>query len=211
MRQEAFIRSSVVHEGANESWTVDREGDHWYDAACDYAVERLGQGRILVIGSPLFECVELGAKGDVTYLDIRKPPILMNWVYGDAREIPLESESFDSVSSTCVVCHVGLGRYGDELDEGGDVKMLAEVARVLKPGGCAAICFGPCSLTLPDGNVARLGTSHRIYSPSAAVNMANAVGLKVLDLSIWDVVNKRWDRTPNILDSSYLMTYLSKG
>jgi hypothetical protein len=35
--------------------------------------------------------------------------------------------------------HVGDGRYGDALDVDGDLKMLAEIARVLRPGGLAIV------------------------------------------------------------------------
>jgi SAM-dependent methyltransferase len=31
--------------------------------------------------------------------------------------------------------HIGLGRYGDELDAQGDIKAARELVRVLKPGG----------------------------------------------------------------------------
>ena len=40
-----------------------------------------------------------------------------------------------SLSSICVVEHIGLGRYGDPLDPRGSEKSISEIIRVLKPGG----------------------------------------------------------------------------
>lgn len=54
---------------------------------------------------------------------------------GDIRNIPFENNSLESVSSLCVIEHVGLGRYGDELDPLGTEKAIGEFKRVLKSGG----------------------------------------------------------------------------
>jgi hypothetical protein len=42
-----------------------------------------------------------------------------------------------------VVEHIGLGRYGEPMDEQGDLKAIEELKRVLAPGG---ICFLLCLL-----------------------------------------------------------------
>jgi hypothetical protein len=40
-----------------------------------------------------------------------------------------------SLSSICVVEHIGLGRYGDPLDPHGTEKAVAELKRIVQPGG----------------------------------------------------------------------------
>ena len=53
----------------------------------------------------------------------------------DLCKLPFPDSSIDSLSCMHVVEHVGLGRYGDSLDPDGDLKAIAELKRVLAPGG----------------------------------------------------------------------------
>lgn len=55
---------------------------------------------------------------------------------GDAEDIGNMWGSFDAVTCVSVLEHVGLGWYGDPAgDEGKAGRIVAEMARVLKPGG----------------------------------------------------------------------------
>jgi len=74
----------------------------------------------------------------VTLIDLR--PIVvelenLHFEYGSILELPFPDETIDSLSSLCVVEHIGLGRYGDSLDPWGSEKAARELQRVLKPGG----------------------------------------------------------------------------
>lgn len=74
----------------------------------------------------------------VTMVDIRPLPTPLNTLdfqKGSILELPFESGSLPSVSSLCVIEHIGLGRYGDPLDPQGTEKALAELKRVVMPGG----------------------------------------------------------------------------
>ncbi|MFQ5491338.1 MAG: DUF268 domain-containing protein [Phycisphaerae bacterium] len=74
----------------------------------------------------------------VTMVDIRPlsvPLDSLKFLEGTLLDLPFESGSVPSVSSLCVVEHVGLGRYGDPLDPAGSEKALAELKRVVQPGG----------------------------------------------------------------------------
>ncbi len=55
-----------------------------------------------------------------------------------------------------VIEHIGLGRYGDPLDARGDLKALAELERVLKPGGDLLVA-------VPVGRTRVQFNAHRIY------------------------------------------------
>ena len=187
----------VAERSPDEPWyerreIAEREG-HFYAPLVDFALEALGSGdglSCLVVGSPLFEALELRLAGwEVGYLDIRKPPGGVRWHKGDAREMPFPEASFDAVSSTCVMCHVGLGRYGDRVDPRGDFKMMVEVARVLKPGGRAVLGAGPaaqCRFTR------RMGSMHRVYLPADLEAMAAHAGLEVLERRSWAQREVRW-------------------
>lgn len=74
----------------------------------------------------------------VTMIDIRPPDIeLPNLFFkkGSILELPFEDNSLESLSSLCVVEHIGLGRYRDTLDQYGSEKALKELHRVLKLEG----------------------------------------------------------------------------
>lgn len=218
MRLERVVECSASNYTPHENWNADaklRQG-HWYDASTQFAVKHLpdGDGRsCLVIGSPLFEAQALIDRGwDVTYLDIRVPPVhFRKFIQCDASNMTLESESFDALSSACVLTHVGLGRYGDPLVEHGDEKALAEMARVLKRGGRATITFGavidaPCMI--------RMGTTHRVYTLAEAERMLQAAGLSLVDLAVWNTAEKKWRSgekpTSDLGRFDYLSTFVKK-
>jgi len=74
----------------------------------------------------------------VTFVDIRPVEIGLpgfTFLGGSILELPFPDRSLGSVSSLCVIEHIGLGRYGDAFDALGSEKAAAELRRVLGPGG----------------------------------------------------------------------------
>jgi SAM-dependent methyltransferase len=74
----------------------------------------------------------------LTMVDIRPlslPLDSLKFKEGSILDLPFEKNSVESISSLCVVEHIGLGRYGDPLDPHGSEKAINELKRVLKPGG----------------------------------------------------------------------------
>ena len=74
----------------------------------------------------------------VTFVDIRPLPVQLpnlHFTKGDITALPFASESIESLSSVCVIEHIGLGRYGDPLDPFGSEKAAAELTRVLGQNG----------------------------------------------------------------------------
>lgn len=72
------------------------------------------------------------------FVDIRPPDIKLknlNHIEGSILKLPFKSNSIKSLSSLCVIEHIGLGRYGDEIDSYGCEKAIKEVQRVLSKGG----------------------------------------------------------------------------
>ena len=183
----------------SEEWHVERKAGraisidtHWYESSADFARRYLkvaGAGKLLSVASPIFEARELADDGwDVTYLDVRKPPRGVKWVKGDASKMPFADGSFDALSSSCVICHVGLGRYGDEKSNSGDMDMMRECRRVLKPGALAQI-----TLPIVDSvTVYRVGNCHRVYPAVAGLEMAEMAGFKVERYAIWATLAQRW-------------------
>lgn len=74
----------------------------------------------------------------VTLVDIRPVEITVpgfSFLPGSILALPFPDGSLASLSSLCVIEHIGLGRYGDPFDVRGSEKAAAELARVLAPGG----------------------------------------------------------------------------
>ena len=74
----------------------------------------------------------------VTMIDIRPLALPMESIRfrpGSITELPFADGTVASLSSLCVVEHIGLGRYGDPLDPDGTEKAVRELVRVLAPGG----------------------------------------------------------------------------
>ena len=189
------IRPYPTPATLGEAWTPEAKPGA-YRAGCDFAREVLGVGRgsCLVIGSALFEAQELKDLGwEVTYLDLRDPgKQSFKVVVADARDMQFADKSFDAVSTTCAITHIGTGRYGDRLDfDGGDEETLQQIARVLKLGGVGALSFGPCI----KGDISiRLGLIHRAYAVSDVSRLLKP--FEVEQIRIWSDVEMMWIAEP---------------
>lgn len=74
---------------------------------------------------------------ELTMIDIRPlslPMDTIKFIEGNILNLPFDNESIYSLSSLCVIEHIGLGRYGDPIDPKGSEKALNEIFRVLAPG-----------------------------------------------------------------------------
>jgi SAM-dependent methyltransferase len=75
----------------------------------------------------------------------------------DLTRLPFADNSINSLSCMHTIEHIGLGRYGDQIDPNGDIKAINELIRVVKPGG--SILF-----VAPVGKSKIEFNAHRIYS-----------------------------------------------
>jgi hypothetical protein len=74
----------------------------------------------------------------VTMVDIRPlslPLESLKFQKGSILDLPFADNSISSLSSLCVIEHIGLGRYGDPLDVSGSLKACKELSRVIALGG----------------------------------------------------------------------------
>jgi hypothetical protein len=70
---------------------------------------------------------------DIRPIDLKLPNL--SFIKGSILDLPFEDNSISSVSSLCVIEHIGLGRYGDPLDPFGSEKAIQEIKRVTKSNG----------------------------------------------------------------------------
>ncbi len=98
----------------------------------------------------------------VKYVDIR--PLRtgvpgLTGVQGSVCELPFADQSVRSLSCLHVIEHIGLGRYGDPLEPQGWLRGLAELQRVLAPGG-------QLLLGTPCGRSRVVFHAHRVFDPA---------------------------------------------
>ena len=75
----------------------------------------------------------------------------------DLTNLDFESNSIESLSCMHSIEHIGLGRYGDEIDPDGDLKAISELKRALKNDG--HLLF-----VVPIGKPCLRYNAHRVYS-----------------------------------------------
>lgn len=142
-------------------------------------IERLPEGRILDIGAGTGAANRLFADRDIVALDPSEPMLSLNDApekhVGVGESLPFEDGTFDAVFSAFVV------RNLDSVDE-----TLAEIDRVLKPGGKAGIV----DLGRPRNRAARV--IHQIGSAIALTG----VGLVYRALDEYRYLNRSLDKLP---------------
>lgn len=112
------------------------------------------------IASTLHFCTLASAVLPVRFYDYRPAQLQVSGLTSEAADLtalPFADRSIHSLSCMHVVEHVGLGRYGDPMDPLGDTRAMAELTRVLAPGG--SLLF-----VVPVGRPRICFNAHRVYS-----------------------------------------------
>lgn len=112
------------------------------------------------IASTLNFVTMLSAFLPVEFYDYRPASLKLDGLdcgFADLTKLPFADNSVESISCMHVVEHVGLGRYGDELDANGDLKAMQELNRVVAKNG--HLIF-----VVPVGAPKIEFNAHRIYS-----------------------------------------------
>lgn len=122
------------------------------------------------ISSSLSFSTTVSAFIDIDFYDYRPANIYnlsgLNSLKADVTKLHFEDNSIESISCMHVIEHIGLGRYGDEIDPNGDLKAINELKRVVKKGG--HILF-----VVPIGKPRLQFNAHRIYSYDMIIDYFN--------------------------------------
>ena len=118
----------------------------------------------------------------IDVLDIRdisiKPHKNINYINSDIKKITNEL-SYYSVSSIGVIAHIGLGRYGDEIDPNGYKKAIQKICTITKKNGLIYIM-------VPVGNPGVEFNSHRVFDPKEMLTLFNDFNCKLIKFHLVD-------------------------
>ncbi len=137
-------------------------------------IKRIAPAEHIDISSSLHFCSMLSAFIPVRFYDYRPADLRLSDLSSaaaDLMRLPFANNSVPSLSCMHTVEHVGLGRYGDPLDYDGDLKAIAELKRVVSPGG--HLLF-----VAPTGKPRLIFNAHRIYAYEQVVDAFSGFELK---------------------------------
>lgn len=120
------------------------------------------------IGSSISAVAIMSQFVPTTMVDIREVDLQLENLYfrkGSILDLPFADESTESLSSICVVEHIGLGRYGDNIDSYGTEKSILEIQRVVKSEGMILL-----SVPVGSKNVVMFN-AHREFNPTYFKNL----------------------------------------
>lgn len=92
----------------------------------------------------------------------------------DIPKMPYKDSSLESISCLHVAEHIGLGRYGDDLNPRGTIEACKELSRILKKGG-------KLYFSMPIGKERECFNAHRIFNTKTILSYFN--NLKLVEFS----------------------------
>lgn len=114
----------------------------------------------------------------VRFYDYRPAELNLNNLksgFADLKKLDFPDNSVPSLSCMHTIEHVGLGRYGDEIDPNGDLKSIGELKRVLQQDG-------DLLFVTPVGKPKIEFNAHRIYSYEQVIEYFSPLKLKEFSL-----------------------------
>ncbi len=157
--------------------TVNTGFDRHYVYHTSWAARKLKEiapEKHIDVSSSLYFAGIVSAFMPVEFYDYRPPALALDGLEvrrADLMSLPFPDGSVRSLSCMHTVEHIGLGRYGDEIDPDGDLKAIEELKRVLAPGG--SLLFA-----VPVGRPKIMFNAHRIYSYDQIAGYFSGLDLK---------------------------------
>jgi len=116
------------------------------------------------------------------YADLSKN---LHVVVGDIEKTDFQDGFFDVVSAVSTIEHIGLGRYGDSIDDGGDKNAVSEIKRIMRSNGVLLV-------TVPFGK-RFTSKRHRVYDKDTLTSLF--AEFKIQEMEFFANTGKLWERT----------------
>ena len=162
------IKIEDIYPCINDNTATSHFDSHYFYQGV-WAFKKIMESGIknhLDIGSEIKWVGLLSTITRVTFIDIRpfKTDLdKLSIIKGDILSLPYENDSIKSLSCLHVAEHIGLGRYGDNLDPVGTKKACKELARILATGG-------NLYFSVPVGEQKTYFNAHRVHYPQIIIN-----------------------------------------
>lgn len=118
--------------------------------------------------------IQLASLGHEMYgidvLDYKRKHPNLKFYKGDIMHAPFKDNFFDLVISLSTLEHVGLGAYGDPVENNGDIKAVREIYRILRKDG-------KFLLTIPFGKP-KNASWYRVYNRKSLKNLLGKFKIK---------------------------------
>jgi len=137
------------------------------------------------ISSTLHFCSIVSAFLPVKFYDYRPARLDLSNLISEKTDLlalPFPDKNVKSISCMHTIEHVGLGRYGDQIDPNGDLKAIKEIERVIASNG-------DFLFVVPVGKPKIMFNAHRIYSYSQIMKYFTNFELKNFFLIPDDAMN----------------------
>lgn len=199
--QRKKLRFADAHPSLGD-WVTTTPFDPHYFFQAAWLARQLAHtlpARHVDIGSDVKLIGTLSAFVATDFMDFRPLEVSLpnlNCAQGDILTLPMGDNSVSSLSCLHVVEHIGLGRYGDSIDPQGSCKALAELARVLAPGG-------RLYLSVPVGEERICFNAHRIFAPETILKLSNPLVLR--SFALVDDSGKFWPES--VLEQAHGLHY----
>ena len=145
-------------------------------------VKDINPDKHIDISSTLTFCSQLSAFIPTEFYDFRPAKLSLDNLISekaDLTDLNFQTDSISSLSCLHTIEHIGLGRYGDQIDPDGDLKAIAELKRVCTTNGNLLI-------VVPVGKEKILFNAHRIYNAKRFIHYFDGFYLKEFSLVLDD-------------------------
>ena len=168
-----------LQDWGEEGGSVNNEY-FWQDLLVSQAIHQARPRHHVDVGSRLDGFVaQVASFRSVEVFDVRPLQRAIPGVQFSQRDLmqAVPEGYCDSLSCLHALEHFGLGRYGDPIDADGYVKGIANLARLLEPGG---ILY----LSTPIGRERVIFNANRIFDPRALLTLCSSHGLNLISLQL---------------------------
>jgi len=172
------VKEKDIWKILNENTNTTKFDKHYISWAAR-KLNELKPKKHVDISSMLYFSTLISAFIPIDFYDYRPASITLNNLrceHANLTALPFNDNSINSISCMHVIEHIGLGRYGDDLDVNGDLKAINELKRIINRNGYLLF-------VVPIGGIPKIQfNAHRIYSYQQIMRLFDNFSLEEFSL-----------------------------